>query len=167
MTKDDNLFAGMHSYGSLKDLMKERTQVSVGLKHLAASRGSASGRTASSRHQGKQRDKERENSFSGGPSSGSSAPKVDISELLPQCHSMIAELRVSEREGKGDKGGKGSGKKKGWGREKGQGGRGGKGHLDHNARITDFKARIQGKHCGKMNHYSDHCFEIQSKQKED
>ena len=46
-TKDDNLFARMHSYDSLKDLMKERAQLSVGLKHLAALRGSASGRTAS------------------------------------------------------------------------------------------------------------------------
>ena len=39
-TKDDNLFARMHSYGSLKDLMKERAQLFVGFKHLAASRGS-------------------------------------------------------------------------------------------------------------------------------
>ena len=81
-TKDNNLFARMHSYGSLKDLMKERAQLSVGLKHLAASRGSASGRTASSRYQEEQRHKEKETSFSGGPSSGSSAPKADISEFL-------------------------------------------------------------------------------------
>ena len=47
-TKDDTLFARMHSYGSLKDLMKERAQLSVGLKHLAASCGSTSGRTTSS-----------------------------------------------------------------------------------------------------------------------
>ena len=122
-TKDDKLFARMHSYGSLKDLMKERAQRSVGFKHLAASRGSTSGCTASSRYQKKQRDKEKDTSSSGGPSSGSSAPKADISELLSKCHSMIAELRVSEREGKGDKGGKGSGKGKGRGRGKGQGGR--------------------------------------------
>ena len=166
-TKDDNLFARMHSYGSLKDLMKERAQLSVGFKHLAASRGSASGRTASSGYQEKKRDEEKDTSFSGGPSSGSSAPKADISELLSQCHSMIAELRVSEREGKGDKGGKGCGKGKGRGRGKGQGGRGGKGQLDPNALVTEFKARIQCKHCGKMNHYSDHCFEIQRKQKGD
>ena len=88
-TKDDNAFARMHSYGSLKDLMKERAQVLVGLKHLAASRGSASGRTASSPYQGKQRDKEKDTSFSGGPSSGRSAPKSDITELLSQCHWMI------------------------------------------------------------------------------
>ena len=50
-TKDYILFARMHSYCSLKDLMKERAQLSVGFKHLAASRGSASGRTASSRYQ--------------------------------------------------------------------------------------------------------------------
>ena len=166
-TKDDNLFARMHSYGSLKDLMKERAQLSVGFKHLAASRGSASGRTASSRYQDKQRDKEKDTSFSGGPPSGSSAPKVDNSEILSQCHSMIAELRVSERDGKGDKGGKGSGKGKGLGRGKGQGGRGGKGQLDHNALIAEFQARTQCKHCGKTNHYSHHCFEIQGKQKED
>ena len=61
---------------------------------------------------------------------------MDISDVFSQCHSMIAELRVSEREGKGDKGGKGSGKGKGRRREKGQGGRGGKGQLDHNALIT-------------------------------
>ena len=48
-TKDDNLFARMHSYGSLKDLMKGRAQLSVGFIHLAASRGSAFRRTASSR----------------------------------------------------------------------------------------------------------------------
>ena len=155
-TKDDNLFARMHSYGSLKDLMKERAQLSVGFKHLAASRGSASGRTAASRYQEKQGDKEKDTSFSGGPPSGSSAPKADISDLLSQCHSMIAELRVSEREGKGNKGGKGSGKGKGRGRGKGQGGRGGKGQLHPNALIADFKARIQCKHCGKTNHYSDH-----------
>ena len=166
-TKDDNLFARMHSYGSLKDVMKERAQLSVGFKHLAASRGSASGRTASSRYQERQKDKEKGTSFSGGPSSGSSAPKADISELLSQWHSMIAELRVSEREGKGDKGGKGSDKGKGRGRGKGPGGRGGKGQLDPNALIAEFKARIQCKHCGKTNHYSDHCFQIQRKQKED
>ena len=147
-TKDDHLFARMHSYGSLKNLMKERPQRSVGFKHLAASRGSASGRTASSRYQEKQRDKEKDTSFSGGPSSGTSAPKGDVSELLSHCHSMIAELRVSEREGKGDKGGKGSGKEKGRGRGKGQGGRGGKGQLDPNALVAEFKARIQCKHCG-------------------
>ena len=166
-TKDGNLFARMHSYGSLKDVMKERAQLSVGFKHLAASRGSTSGRTTSSRYKEKQRDKEKATSFSGGPSSGSSAPKADISELLSQCHSMIAELRVSEREGKGDKGGKGSGKEKGRGRGKGQGGRGGKAQMDPNALIAEFKARIQCKHSGKTNHYSDHCFEIQRKQKED
>ena len=163
-TKDDTHFARMHSYGSLKDLMKERAQLSVVLEHLAASRGSASGRVASGRYQEKQRDKEKDTPFSGGPSSGSSAPKADISELLSQCHSMIAELRVSEGDGQGDKGGKGSGKGKGRGTGKGQGGRGGK---DPNALIAEFKARIQCKHCGKTNHYSDHCFEIQRKKKED
>ena len=30
-----------------------------------------------------------------------------------------------------------------------------------------IQGRIQCKHCGKTNHYSDHCFEIQTKQKED
>ena len=166
-TKDDNLFARMHSYGSLRNFMKERAQPSGGFKHLAASRGSAFGRTASSRYQEKQRDKEKATSFSGGPSSGSSAPEADISELLSQCHSMIAELRVSERERKGDKGGKGSGQAKGCGRGKGQGGMGGKGQLDPNALIAGSKARIQCNNCGKTNHYSDHCFEIQRKQKED
>ena len=166
-TKDNNSFARMHSYGSLKDLMKERAQLSVGFKHLAASRGSESGRTSSSRYQERQREKEKDTSFSGGPSSGSSAPMADISELLPQCHSMIAELRVSEREGKGDKGGKGSGKGKGRGRGKGQRGRGGKAQMDSNALIAEFKDRMQCKHCGKTNHYSNHCFEIQRKQKED
>ena len=166
-TKDDELFARMHSYGSLKDLMKERAQLSVGFKHLAASRGSTSGRTTSSRYGEKQRDKEKDTSFSGGPSSGSSAPKADISELLSQCHSMIAELRVPGREGKGDKGRKGSGKGKGRERGKGQGGRGGKAQMDPNALMAEFKDRIQCKHCGKTNHYSDHCFEIQRKQKED
>ena len=166
-TKDNNLFARMHSYGSLKDLMKERAQISVGFKHLAASRGSASGGTASSRYQQKQRDKEKDTSFSGAPSSETLAPKADISELLSQCHPMIAELRVSEREGKGDKGGKGSCKGKGRGRGKDQGGRGVKGQLNPNALVAEFKARIEWKHCGKTNLYSDHCFEIPRKQKED
>ena len=80
---------------------------------------------------------------------------------------MIAELRVSEKEGKGDKGGKGSGKGKGQGRGKGQRGRGGKGQLDPNALIAKLKACIQCKHCGKTNNYSDHCFEIQRKEKEE
>ena len=92
---------------------------------------------------------------------------MDITKLFYQWYSMIAEVRVSEKEGKGDKGGKGSGKGKGRGRGKGQGGRGGKGQLDPNALIAEFKARIRCKHCGKTNHYSDHCFEIQRKQKED
>ena len=39
--------------------------------------------------------------------------------------------------------------------------------MDPNALIAEFKARIQCKHCGKTNHYSEHCFEIQRKQKED
>ena len=67
--------------------------------------------------------------------------KLDITELLSKCHTMIAELRVSEKEGKGDKGGKGSGKGKGLGRWKGKGGSGGKGQLDPNAFIAGFKAR--------------------------
>ena len=54
-TKDDNLFARMHSDHSLKDVMKERAQFSVGFRHLAASRGSAFGRTAASGYQ-KSRD---------------------------------------------------------------------------------------------------------------
>ena len=80
---------------------------------------------------------------------------------------MIAGLRVSEKEGKGDKGGKGSGKGKGGGRGKGKGGRRGRGQLDPNALIAEFKAPIQCKHRGKTNHYSDHCFGIQRKQKEE
>ena len=39
--------------------------------------------------------------------------------------------------------------------------------MDPNALFAEFKASIQCKHCGKMNHYSEHCFEIQRKQKED
>ena len=39
--------------------------------------------------------------------------------------------------------------------------------MDPNALIAEFKARIQCIHCGKTHHYSDHCFEIQRKQKED
>ena len=89
-TKDDNLVARMQSYGSLKDLMKEHAQLSVGFKHLAASRGFASGRTASSRYEEKQEDKEKDTSFFGAPSSGRSARKAHFSELLSQCHSMIA-----------------------------------------------------------------------------
>ena len=166
-TKDDNLFASMHSYDSLKDLIKERARLSVGTEHLAAWRGSASGRTASNRYQEKQRDKEKDISSSGGPPSGSSANNPDITELLSQCHPMIAELSVSEKEGKSDKGGKGSRKGKGQGRGKGKGGRRRKGQLDPNALIAEFKARIQCKHCGQTNHYSDHCFEIHRKQKEE
>ena len=48
-TKDDNLFPTMHSYGPLKDLMKERVHLCVGFKHLAAPCGSAFARTAFSR----------------------------------------------------------------------------------------------------------------------
>ena len=147
--------------------MKEHTQLSVGFKHLAASRGSAFGDTALSRYKERKRDKERDTSSSGGPSSGSSSHKPDITALLSQCHSMIAELRISEKEGKRDKGGKVSRKGKGRGRGKGQGGGGGKGQLDPNALIAEFKAHIQCKHCGTTNHYSDHCFEIQRKQKEE
>ena len=90
-TKDDNLFARMHSDHSLKDVMKERAQLSVGFRHLAASRGSAFGRTAASGYQEKQRYKEKDTSFSSGPSSGSSAHKPDITALLSQCHTMIVE----------------------------------------------------------------------------
>ena len=120
-TKDGNLFPRMHSYDSLKDLMKERARLSVGFKHRAASRDSIFWHSASSRYQEKQRDKEKDTSFSGGPSSGNSANKPDITKLPSQCHSMIAELRLSEKEGKGDKGGKGTGKGKGRGRRKGKG----------------------------------------------
>ena len=166
-TKDDNRFTRMQSYGLLKDLMKERAQLCVGFKNLAASRGSAFGRTASNRYQEKQRDKEKDTSFSSGPPSESSPNKPDIDELLSRCHAMIAEARVSEKEGKGDKGGKGSGKGKGRGKGKRLGGRGDKGQLDPNALIAAFKARIQCKHCRKTSHYSAHCFEIQRQQKEE
>ena len=166
-TKDDILFARMRSYDSLKDLMKERAQLSVSFKHLSPSLGFAFGRTASNRYQEKQRDKEKNTSFPRGPRSGSSANKLDITKLLSQCNSMIAERRVSEKEGKGDKGGTGSGTGKGRGRGKGKEGRGGKGQLDPNALIAYFKARIQCKHCGKTNHYSHHCLEIQRKRKEE
>ena len=64
-TKDDNLFARMHPYDSLKALVKERAQLSVGCKHLAASRASTFGRTASNPYQEKQRDKEKDTSLSG------------------------------------------------------------------------------------------------------
>ena len=82
---------------------------------------------------------------------------------------MIAELRVSETEGKGDKGGRGSGKGdgRGGGKGKGKGGKGGKGKLNPDTLIAEFKARIQCKHCGKTDHYSDHCFGIQRKQKDE
>ena len=39
--------------------------------------------------------------------------------------------------------------------------------MDPNPLIAKFKAHIHRKHCGKTNHYSDHCFEIPRKQKED
>ena len=39
--------------------------------------------------------------------------------------------------------------------------------MDPNALIAEFKAPTQCKHCGKTNHYSDHCFETQRKQKEE
>ena len=39
--------------------------------------------------------------------------------------------------------------------------------MNPDAPIAEFKARIQCKHCGGTNHYSDRCFEIQRKQKED
>ena len=39
--------------------------------------------------------------------------------------------------------------------------------MDLNTLTAEFKARVQCKHCGKTNHYSDHCFAIQTKQKED
>ena len=80
---------------------------------------------------------------------------------------MIADLKVSEKEGKSNNGGKGSGKEKGRGRGEGKGGSGGKGQLDPNALIADFEERIQCKHCGKTNHYNDHCFQIQRKQNEE
>ena len=82
---------------------------------------------------------------------------------------MIAELKVSQKEGKGNKGGKGSGKGDGGGAGKGRskGGRGGKRKLDPDTLIAEFKARIQCKDCGKTDHYRDHCFEIQRKQKEE
>ena len=56
---------------------------------------------------------------------------------------MIAEPRVSEKEGKGDKGENVSGKRKRRGRGKGKGGSGGKGQLDPNALIAQLKAHIQ------------------------
>ena len=71
-TKYYNLFARMHSYDSFKDLMKERAQLSVGFKHLAASRGSDFRRTASNRYQEKGSEKESDTSSSGGLPSGSS-----------------------------------------------------------------------------------------------
>ena len=75
--------------------MKECAQLFAGFKHLAASRGFAFGRTALKRYQERQRDKEKETSFFGGPSSGSCTNKPDINELLSKYHLMIAELRVS------------------------------------------------------------------------
>ena len=58
-TKEDNFFARMHCYDSLKNPTKKRTQLSVSFKHLAASRGSAPGGSASNRYQEKQRNKKR------------------------------------------------------------------------------------------------------------
>ena len=81
-TKDYNFFARMHSYDSLKDLMKERAQLSVGFKHLTASRGSAFGRTPLNQYPEEQRDKEKDTSFFGGLPSGSSPNKRDIDEHL-------------------------------------------------------------------------------------
>ena len=48
---------------------------------------------------------------------------------------------------------------------KGKGGRGKRMTLDAEQLFAEFRARIQCKHCGKTNHYSDHCFKLQKQQR--
>ena len=54
---------------------------------------------------------------------------------------------------------------KGRGRGKGKGGRGNRTTPDAEQLIAEFGARIQCKHCGKTNHYSDHCCKLQKQQR--
>ena len=54
---------------------------------------------------------------------------------------------------------------KGKGRGKRKGGRGKGTTLDAKQLIAEFRARIQCKHCGKTNHYSDHCFKLHKQQR--
>ena len=56
-------------------------------------------------------------------------------------------------------------RRKGTGGGKGKGGQGKRTTLDAEQLIVDFRARIQCKQCGKTNHYSGHCFQLQKQQR--
>ena len=90
---------------------------------------------------------------------------TDKSVLIESLEALKQELSTNafplERTGAKpeDTGGKGKG------RGKGKGGRGKRTSLDAEQLIGEFRACIQCKHCGKTNHYSDHCFKLQKQQR--
>ena len=167
-TNDGELFRRMHMKEELADLMVERSELSVGLKHLAINRGIATGKASTNRYHAK--NKESEGTPSREVASNSSQPSSskgskDLETSLKTPENIVAELRVSERGEKGKGIGKG-----GKGRLRGKGSGGGRGtgkspSFNADTLIAEFKARIQCKHCGKTSHYSDHGFKYQKQQR--
>ena len=161
-TKHQDIFRRMHTYQELADLIVERAESSVGLKHLAMDRGIATGKASANRYHAKKEDSEGTSSTEGASNlsqlSGPKGPN-DLESSLKTLDNIVAELRVSEtrREGKGrGKGGKGCGKGSSGGR-----GTGRSPLLDAETLIAEFKAKIECKHCGKTSHFSDYCFKYQ------
>ena len=152
--EDPNLSPYLYDYHTLSILLREGATFSVSLKHLQGSRGHGGG-TATLRRM------EEEKSEKGVPKDTDKSVMIEALEALKQELSIKAfplertAAKPEDTRGKGE------------GRGKGKGGRGKRTTLDAEQIIADPRARIQCKHCGKTNHYSDYCFKLQKQQRGD
>ena len=142
-TKNQDLFRRMCTYQELANLMVERAELSLVLKHLVMSGGIATGKASTHRYHAK-------NKYSGGmsltevdsnsPQPSSSKGSKGLESSLKTLENIVAELRASDTGEKGKGRGKGS-------KSIGKGSGGGRGTgksrlLDAETLIAEFKARL-------------------------
>ena len=150
--EDPNLPPYLHDYNTLSILLRERATFSVSLKHLGEPRGHG-GRTATLRRTKKEKSEKVM------PKDTDKSVMIEALEALKQelyTNAFPLERTAAKPE---------ETRNKGKGRGKGKVGRGKRTTLDAEQLIAEFRARIQCKHCGKTNHYSDHCFKLQKQQR--
>ena len=141
--EDPNLSPHLYDYDTLSILLRERATFSR--RH--------GGRTATLRRM------ERKKTEKGVPKDTNKWVMIEALDALKQELSTKAfpleraDTKPEETRGKGK------------GRGKGKDGRGKRTTLDAEQLIAEFQARIQCKHCGKTNHYLDHCFKVQKRQR--
>ena len=150
--EDPNLSPYLDDYDTLSILLRERATFSVSLKHLQESRGHG-GRTATLRTM------EKEKTEKGVPKDTDKSVMIEALQALKQ--ELSTNAFPLQRTAAKPEDTRGIGK----GRGKGKSGRDKRTTVDAEQLIAEFRARIQCKHCGKTNHYLDHCFKLQKQQR--